>query len=257
MKRFREFVLCGSLLCLAAGLMLPTAAVAMDADELIAKHLEAIGGEENIRAIETMTATGKFMTQGMEIPFTMQQRRPNLMRIDATVMGMNMVQCFDGEKGWSIIPMTGSTDPQPMNEVEEKSFKLQADMDGQLVDWKEKGFTVEYIGEEDVEGTPAYRLKLDTGQDVVYDYFFDKDYFLVIKQAAKITHEGNVIETASFPSDYQEVDGMIMSFSVETRMGDQVMNQIMMDKIEHGVPVDAELFLMPEKAEAPPAEPEE
>ena len=115
------------------------------------------------------------MTQGMEIPYTMVHVRPNLMRIDATVMGMTIVQCFDGTTGWSINPMTGSQDPQPMSDIEVKSFRLQADMDGPLLNWSAKGYTVEYVGPEDVEGTAAYRLRIDTNQDIVMDFWFDAD----------------------------------------------------------------------------------
>ena len=65
--------------------------------------------------------------------------------------------------------MTGSNDPQPMSGVEEKSFKLQADMDGPLVDYADKGYTVEYLGEEDVEGTPAHKLRLVVDEEMVFE----------------------------------------------------------------------------------------
>jgi outer membrane lipoprotein-sorting protein len=251
-KRFRDIVL----LCCLAGLVLPAAAAAMDADELIAKHLEATGGVAKLKSVQSHQATGKFMTQGMEIPFTMTHKRPNRMRLEAQVMGMTMVQCYDGEKGWSVNPMTGSEDPQPMSDIEQKSFKLQADMDGLLVDYADKGYTVEYLGQDEVEGTAAHKLRLDTGQDIVLEYFIDEEYFLIIKQDSKITFEGNEIESSTYMSDYKEVDGMVLPFSIETRRGDAVMNQIMIETVEYDVPVDDTVFVMPEKKpEEPAAEP--
>jgi outer membrane lipoprotein-sorting protein len=244
-KRLRETVLLG---CLAV-LLLPAAVAAMDADELIAKHMEASGGVAQLKAVQTQKITGKVMAQGMEIPFTMVHKRPNMMRLDAQVMGMTLVQCFDGEKGWAINPMTGSEDPQPMGEVEEKSFRLQADMDGLLVDYADKGYTVEYLGEDEVEGTPVHKLRLDTGDDVVLEYAMDTEYFLIIKQDSKLTYEGNVIESSTYMSDYQEVDGMVTPFSIETRRGDAVMNQIMVETIDYAADVDPSVFVMPEKAE--------
>jgi len=220
---------------------------AMDAKELIEKNTEAMGGLDKIMAVQSMTATGKALAQGMEFPFEMKQSRPNFMRLDVTVMGMQMVQAYDGEKGWAINPMMGSQDPQPMGELENKSFKMQSDMDGLLVGYEEKGYTVEYIGEAEVEGTPVYQLRLDTHMDIVIDLFIDQEYFLVIKQSATINWEEKVIESDTYMSDFQEVgDGLIMPFSVETRMGETTVNQIVMETVEHNTKVDMSIFAMPE-----------
>ena len=223
------------------------AAFAMDANELINKSLDAQGGLAAMQAVKSQKATGKFLTQGMEIPYTMVQARPNRLRIDAAVMGMSIIQCFDGTTGWSVNPMTGSTDAQPMGELEIKSFRLQADMDGPLVGWADKGFVAEYMGQEDVEGTPAYRLRLDTKQDVVMDYWFDADSFLVLKQNTKMKIDQGEFETQNYPSDYRQQDGLTIPFSIETRRGDQVLNTIVIDTLEPGVAVDDAVFVMPAK----------
>ena len=183
----------------------------------------------------------------------MIQKRPNKMRIEAEIMGSTMIQCYSGEKGWAINPMTGSSNPQPMSEIEEKSFKLQSDMDGPLVDYAEKGYTVEYIGEEDVEGTPTHQLRIDTNDGIVMDVFIDAEYFLIIKSSNKITVDENEFETQTYMSDFQEIEGMVVPFAIETRSGDAVMNQIMMEKTEYGVEVDDSIFAMPEVPTAPTA----
>jgi outer membrane lipoprotein-sorting protein len=243
------FVLLTAVVALCA---LTVPALAMDVDELIDKHLEASGGKDKLEAVKSTQVTGKFMTQGMEFPFTMTQKRPNYLRIEAEVMGMSMIQAFDGEKGWSINPMMGSTDPQPMGDFENKSFKLQADMEGMMA-FKEKGYTMEYLGEEDVEGTPCHRMKVDTHEDIVIDYFFDAEYFLIVKQATTVKMDEQVIESQTYPSDYQDVNGLIMPFSIETRMGDMVANSIVFEKVEHNIEVDDSQFMMPEVEEAPGA----
>ena len=229
----------------------PLAVQAMDADELIAKSIEASGGLDKLQAVESAKFTGKFLAQGMEFPFTMTQKRPGMMRIDANIMGSTMVQCFAGDKGWTINPMTGSTAAQPMSEMEEMSFRLQADMDGILVDHAKKGYTVEYIGEADVEGTPTYQLKVDTNTGIVLNMFLDTEYFLNIKTSSKMTLDESEFETQTYMSDFQEVDGLTLPFAIETRSGDAVMNQIMMETAEYNVEVDDSLFEMPETPSAP------
>ena len=227
------------------------AALALTADELIAKAVEAQGGAAALQAVKSQKATGKFMTQGMEIPYTMVMLRPNLMRIDAAVMGMAFVQCFDGTGGWSVNPMTGSPDAQVMSEIEIRSFRLQADMDGPFLNWAAKGYAVEYVGPEDVEGTATHRLRIDTKQDIVMDFWFDAESFMLLKQNVKMKVDQGEFETQNYPSDYRQQDGLTIPFSIETRQGDQVMNQIIIDTLEFGVAVDETMFAMPAKAAVP------
>lgn len=232
------------LLCMAG---IAATAGAMDADELIAKNVAATGGLKKIQSIETVEATGKFLTQGMEIPFTMTQKRPDKLRIDADIQGLSLIQAYDGDSGWSINPMTGSQDPQPMGDIELKSFKLQADMDGPHIDYAQKGYSVEYIGEDEVEGTAVHQLRLDTHMGIVMDYFIDKEHFLTIKQTAKVTVDDNEVEVDTYLSDFKEINGIVIPMAIDTRRGDVSMNQIMIDTIKHGVAVDDAIFAMPAK----------
>lgn len=238
-----------SVMLLLALVLTASIAAAMDAPELIAKATEAMGGAK-LKAIQSQKATGKFVAQGMEIPFTMVTARPGRLRVDAAVMGMSIIQCFDKTSGWSINPMTGSKDPVPMGDLEVKGMKLQSDMDGPFVNWEAKGFAVEYLGQEDVEGTSCYGLRLDTKQDIVMDYWFDADSFLVVKQNTKIKVDQSEMETQNYPSDYRQQDGVTIPFALQTRKGDQVLNQMVVEKVEFGVAVDDAMFAMPAPAAA-------
>ncbi|MBD3220343.1 hypothetical protein GF314_03795 [bacterium] len=235
------------LILILAALMVVAAASAsaMTADELIDKALDAQGGEKALKAVESMKATGKFIAMGMEFPFTMVQARPNKMRIDADINGQMMVQVWDGEKGWMINPMMGTTEPQDMGPVESKSFKLQADLDGLLVDYADKGYTVEYVGEDEVEGTPVYHLKLDTHEDLVVDMFLDQEYHLLIKQTGTMAIEGQEVSSDTYMSDFKEVGGLVIPHAIETRMGGQTVNNIQLETVELDVEVDEGQFEKP------------
>lgn len=218
---------------------------AMDAKELIEKNIEATGGLDNLKSKKAFTANGKALVQGMEFPFVMRQSRPNRMILEVEIMGMKMIQAYDGDKGWTINPMAGITVAQEMGELENKAFKMQADMDGLLINYEDKGYTVEYIGEGEVEGTPVYHLKLDTKDDIVIDLYFDQEYFLVIKQSSTTTWEEKIIESDSYMSDFQETEGTIIPFSVETRMGETTVSTIVIETVEYTEKMDASIFAMP------------
>jgi len=76
-------------------------------NEILKKHFEA-GGQEKLSKVSTIKMTGKISAQGMEMPFTMYQKRPNKLRFEATMQDMKMVQAFDGTNGYTISPWTGS-----------------------------------------------------------------------------------------------------------------------------------------------------
>jgi len=226
-----------------------TQALAIEVDDIIAKNIEAIGGIKKIKSVNTMQMFGKSHVQSLEFPFTMTQMRPNKMRIETTIQGQTMIQALDSETGWYINPMSGSTEPQEMSELVVKQFKLQADMDGFLVDYQDKSYTVKLIGEEDVEGTPTYQLTVTDTADLHVDIYLDVEYFLDIKWTIKGEREGNTFEMDLYFSDYKEVDGMLMAHAMETKSGGQVVSQITFDSISVNPEIDSTIFKMPEKEE--------
>ena len=240
MKKASLLLIPALVLCAAAP------AVAMDADELIAKSIEATGGLDKIQAVKTMKTTGKILMMGMEFPFVTYHARPAKIRIESNIQGMDFVQAYDGEVGWMINPMTGSQDPQKMPESQTKSFKLNADLDGVLVDYEKKGYTVEYIGTDEVEGTAVHHMKLDTNDNIIMELYFDAEYFLAIKVTTKGTEEGQEFESETYFSDFKEAGDRVTAHSIETRMGGQTVNQIMIEAIEFGLEIDDSIFPMPE-----------
>ncbi|MFZ5517121.1 MAG: LolA family protein [Candidatus Zhuqueibacterota bacterium] len=220
-------------------------------DDIIKKNIEARGGYDKLKAVNTVKMTGKQMMQGMEIPFTIIQKRPNCIRLEVSLQGQTMVQVFDGQNAWWINPFMGLNDPQKMPEDQARSVEEQADMDGHLVDSKDKGHTVELIGKENMEGTDVYKVKvvLKNG-DVRYD-LIDAEHFLEIKTIAKIDRQGTQIEAETSISDYKEVNGLMVGTAMETKVSGQTVSQITIDTIEMNVEVDDSLFKMPVKESAP------
>jgi len=218
-------------------------------DEIMKQYYEARGGYEKIKSVQTMKATGKQMVQGLEIPFIIQQKRPNLLHVEATVQAQSIIQGYDGETAWMVNPLTGSTDPQALPEEQAKNIIEQADIDGYLVDYKEKGHTVELLGKEDMEGTEVYKLKITLKDgDIRYNYL-DTEYFLELKVIAKIKRQDTEIEAETFYSDYKEIDGMMIAHSFETKRGGATISQIAIDSIAVNIEMDDAIFKMPAKAE--------
>jgi outer membrane lipoprotein-sorting protein len=241
-------LLCG--LIIASGL-----AAAETAEEIVAANLEAKGGEEALLAIETGRIKGTMRMGGsaagtIEMPFTMEFKKPDKMRLEFTMQGMTGIQAYDGETGWAIMPFMGKTEPEEMAEDQLKQLKNQADFEGVLVNYKEKGHTVELVGKEEVDGTPAYKLKV-TRADGDIDYLYlDEEYYVEFKSELKREIQGNEMTITTVIGDYKEVDGLLFAHSMELSFGDNPAQQVItIESIELGVELLDDRFAMPEKTE--------
>lgn len=246
-------------LTIAAVLSLPaTAQIALD--DLIAKHIQARGGMEKMKAVKTVKITAKQSAQGMELPVVIQLKRPSQARIDVTIQGKTLVQGYDGKNGWMINPFEGAQDAQKMPDEEVKELEQESDMDGPLVDHKAKGHTVELIGKEDLEGTPVYKLKLVLKNGEVRYEYIDAESFLGLRTTQKRKRQGAEIEMDTYAGDYKEVGGLMFPHALETKFQGQTVSSIVIEKVEMNPAMDASIFKMPaakpgEKAAsgAPPA----
>ena len=224
-------------------------AQAQTADELIKKNIEARGGLQKIKAVKSMKATGKISQQGLEIPIIVQQKRPGSFRLDVTFQGKTQTQAYDGETGWKIDPFQGSSEPEKIAGDDLKEAQEQSDMDGSLVDYKDKGHTVELMGKEDMEGTPAYKLKLTLKNGDVRYIFLDSQNYLELKVSSKRKTPGGEVEIDSYPGNYKPVNGLMMAHSVESKIKGQTLFTLTIDKVEMDVPIDDAIFKMPVKAQ--------
>ena len=227
----------------------PTAS-AQTVDELIAKNIVAKGGLEKIKAVKSMRATGKMIGgPGMEFPFVMINKRPKSTRLEFTFQGMTGMQVYDGKTAWMSMPFMGKKEPEVMPPDDSKMIEEQADFDGPLMDYKEKGHTVELAGKEQVEGADAYKIKVTLKGGDVRTIYLDAETYLEIKVEAKRTIRGSEVEGESLLSDYKEVGGMMMAHVMESgAKGSPQRQKLVIDKIELNVDAADNLFAMPATA---------
>ena len=220
-------------------------------DELVSKNIEAKGGADALRALQSLTLTGKMLVQQGQIQLTYVQtkKRPGEVRAEATLQGMTQVEAYDGKEGWKISPFQGRKDPERMSADDVKSLMEDAEIDGPLVDWKAKQSTVDYLGTEDVDGTLAHKLKVMRKNGDVNFVYLDPDHFLEIRILTQRIKHGAQVEVETDLGDYEKINGVFIPFSIETgRKGDPDKQKIVIDKAEGNVPVDDTIFRFPTTA---------
>ena len=242
---------------IAAAVLAP-AVGAQTADEIIAKNIQARGGLDKLKSVQTIKATATMaMGPGMEAPGMLIQKRGNLARLEFTVQGLTAVQAYDGKNAWQIMPFTGKKDPELMPADEAKEIEETADVDGPLVDYKSKGHQVELLGKEKVEGTDAYKLKVSLKNGDVLTVYIDADSFLTIKEETKRTVRGTEQVVEQSIGDYKDVNGLIIPFAMESGVkGSQEREKLTITKIELNVPADDSIFKMPAAPAPAPAKPD-
>lgn len=217
-------------------------------NELVAKNIEAKGGAEALKSLESVKLTGKMLVnQGQfELAYAQTKKRPGEVRTEATVQGLTMVQAYDGKDGWKISPFQGRKDPEKMSPDDTKSLIEDAEVDGPLVDWQAKGSTVEYLGTEDVDGTQAHKLKVTRKNGDVSYVYLDPDHFLEIRITTQRIERGAQVEVETDLGDYEKVGGVFVPFSIEAGpKGSTDKQKTIIEKGEANVPVDDTAFKFP------------
>lgn len=242
MKNIYTIILAIALSCTSSAIL-----QAQTVDEIIDTYFENTGGKDAWRKVKSMKITGNGAQMGMNFPLTVYAKFPNKNKVVVNIQGKELIEAFDGEVAWTINPFMGGTEPTKKT-AEETEEAAKETFEDDLLDYKEKGHTITLEGTEEIDGVNAHKLKLvkKSGDEVVY--FFDPDDFVPIMmrnfpQAGQM--KGQTIETYS--SDYQEVNGLFVPFSIEQKVGGQTMMNMTAEKIELDVDIDDASFSFPGK----------
>ncbi len=236
---------------IGTGLYAQSSPPPLTVDQLVAKNIEAKGGTAAIHAMKSVRFTGKMIVNGgqIQLAYTLTKKRPGEVRTEATLQGMTMIQAYDGKDGWKVAPFQGRKDPEKMSADDCKSLMEDAEIGGPLVDWKENGSTVTYLGTEDVEGTEAHKLKVVRKSGDVSFVYLDPDHFLEIRILSQRTEQGAQIEVETDLGDYEKIDGMFVPFSIESGPKNSSDKQkIVLEKGEANMAVDDAAFHFPAAA---------
>jgi outer membrane lipoprotein-sorting protein len=239
MRLFAAFVL----------LTAASSAFAYTADELAAKNVAAKGGAEKVAALHSLRLTGKVLVNGdtLQLGYVATIQRPDSARIEATLQGLTLIQAYDGTQGWKVNPFQGRKDPEKMSADDAKDLSEDAaDFIGALVDYKAKGYKLDYLGTEDVDGTEAHKLRVTRPNGDITYVFLDPEYFLEIRTLSRRIEHGVPKETVTDYGDYEHVNGVYLAFSqVSGPNGSSDRQKVQFDKAEANTAVDGSLFRFP------------
>jgi hypothetical protein len=228
-------------LALAATAMITMqASQAQTADDVVNKYVEAMGGKEQLMALKSVKMTGSVNIQGMDIGIAITIVHGIGFRNDLSVPGMGEgYQIITPSKGWNYMPFQGQTSPEEVSEDKVKSGQAQIDLQSILVNYKEKGHTIELLGKETAEGAECYKLKVTQKSGKISTVFLDSKTYYRIKSVSKVNINGEETEVETVYSDFKKVDGYVFPFAQTTPNG-----PITYSSIEVNKPVDESIFVV-------------
>ncbi len=194
-----------------------SAAQRTTAEEIVAGNVLARGGSAAWRAVKSIRMTGRMDAGlGLEVPFHLELERPRKMRLELVFQDETAVQAYDGTVGWKLRPFLGRKGVEALSEEELRSAAAQADLDGPLIDYAAKGYKVELVGREPVEGHDAYELKLTLAGREVSHIWVDARTLLEIKLESTRRLHGTDRRVATYYRNYAPVAGLLMPHLLET-----------------------------------------
>jgi hypothetical protein len=212
---------------------------AQTADEIVGKHIEALGGKTNIDKVQSVVMEGGMEAQGVTVSLTVTKVAGKLSRQDINVMGMKGYDLTTAKDGWTYMPFMGQTTPVEKTGDVLKTAQLDMDIADNLCNYQARGNKVELQGKGDVSGVDCYKLKYTTTStgDSAIVYVNPSDWMITRVSTVKNVNGQDFPVTIDF-SNYKEVDGMKFPFTMSTIQGAITFSNIKVNPV-----IDEKLYL--------------
>jgi outer membrane lipoprotein-sorting protein len=212
---------------------------AQSLDKILEKHYAATGVEK-MGDIKSFVINAKMSMMGMDMPMLIKMKYPKKFKVEMEMMGQKTISAFDGNKGWMINPMMGSGVQDLAGEELDKAMDQANMMEGELYNYKKKGFTAELLGKEGND----YKIKLTGSDGAVKNYFIDADTYLISKFTAKVEAMGQSVNVESKMTEYQKVEGIMIPKVTEVNMPMGTMKNTI-EEVKINVAIDDAEFKRP------------
>jgi outer membrane lipoprotein-sorting protein len=221
-------------------------------DEILARNYQARGGLDKLKAVSAWKMNGTIVipAQELKMPTVIWRKSPDKMRVETTFQDKTIVQAFDGEKAWWIMPFL-SAEAQEMPREQGGLFREQAVFGNPLVACREKGCRVELLGREDMDGTPVFKLKLVKTDGREIFLYLEAESGLELKSSLAMKVDGSDVLAEIVYGDYRPADGVMVPFYVENRMNGKAQAQMTLETVEVNPTVEDSMFAMPEIKKKP------
>ena len=206
-------------------------------DDIINKHIQAIGGKEAWKKVNTIRQQAIIDANGTEINLELITVYQKGSRQTISFAGMQGYTIYTPVAGYNFYPWQGQLKPEAITPEELKENEDNMDIQGPLIDYKEKGHTAEYVGMDEFEGTNCYKIKLTEKSGKIITYYIDPSNYFIIHSVTITKANGKESESKTDYSNYQKLpEGIWMPLNIGGG------NTLKIKKTEINVPIDETVF---------------
>lgn len=214
---------------------------AQSLEEIVKKYSQA-NMLDKVGSLQTIKITGSMDMMGQSMPIEIWMKNPDKVKSVTNINGQEIIQAFDGVKGYSVNPMMGSSEPVEMSAEDAKQIQRNNRFQDYMVNYLKNG-QLALEGEESVNGSPAFKVKatLDGGMSMIM--FIDKGTSLLVKSSITVNTQGMEVVMDSYPSDYKEVNGLFLPMKTTTSVQGMEFTQTY-SKVEVDIPMNDSIFIL-------------
>ena len=220
---------------------------ANEAQMLARIHVEAIGGESRLTALKSLKVNGHVDIDDRRLHFTLWAERPNRLRMETRSSDRVLIQATDGvNQPWEMDPETEIPSPSLLTGDEAREFSGNSEFDDPLVNFEERGCTLDYAGTMKLQGRKTHRIFVTRGfVDGFYLLLDAENYFITGKQWIRKTDYGREIKMEIIYNEFRPVLGLIMPHQFVTNADDELLYETMLQKVQPNAPLPEEGFSLP------------
>jgi hypothetical protein len=244
-------VVCAILSVVSAG-----AVHAQTAQEIVDKHVAAIGGRALLDSIRTLRIEGALATEGDVSGATSlisppaEEKKVNISLVNCkkfckriTYGTQLYVTCHTGAASWTI-DGSGDGKAKPMDAQWTDAVQAQTAVDGPLANHAQLGASLALRGREKIDGVEAFNLILTTKGGTEFTYLIHPDTYHVLKRVIR-SKGGDHVETELY-SDYRKTEsGLVVSYARKFQVAKSGLMYLVVEKVQVDTDLDPALFEMP------------
>jgi len=229
-----------STLAVAAFIAAGVTANAQTADDIVNKHIDAVGGKDKLASITSMITEVSVSSQMGESSAKSTVLVGKGAKTEMDMNGQQMVQAITDKGGWAINPMQGGgAQPMPDDQYKGMASTLYVDP---LLDYAAHGAKVELQGTEGDD----YKLLFTSKDNATTTYYINKNTYFIDKLVRSVNMMGQDMDVTMTFSDYKKSDfGITSANTIETAYGSMFSMTMKTKTVTFNTTVDPVIFEMP------------
>lgn len=226
-------------------LLLGGRAWSQSVDDIISKHLDAMGGKDKLVQITSLYEEGTSSIMGNDLPTKYWIVNNSHSRMELSFNGTMIVTVLGKDSGWAVNPLAGAPDPQPIPTDALKYSDNRLVLGSPFLNLQDRGYTAALLGSEKVDGKDTYKIKLSKSGVPDSYYYIDATTYYIDKCTIPMFLNGGSAPRDLVFTEFKKSPEGITYASTYTMNVDQGDLQTVITKVVFNQPIDQKEFQNP------------